>query len=328
MTSFILRRLLYMIPTLFAVSVVAFFIIQLPPGDYLSTLMADWAAQGGAVESGTLDALRRRFGLDQPFYVQYWLWISGILTRGDFGISFELGKPVTEVIWGRLGYTFLISGLTLIAIWSVAIPIGIYSAVRQYSVGDYVATFIGFAGLAIPNFLLALVLMYLLVAVFGQSVGGLFSPDMVDEPWGWAKVVDLLGHVWLPVLVVGASGLASLIRILRANLLDELYKPYVVTARAKGMSEFRLLLKYPVRVALNPLISTLGWILPTLVSGEIIVSVVLSLPTSGPMLLRALMSQDMYLAGSLILMVSTLTMIGTLLSDILLAVVDPRIRYQ
>jgi peptide/nickel transport system permease protein len=326
--TFIIRRLLYMIPTLFAVSVVTFIIIQLPPGDYLSTLMADWAAQGGAVESGTLDALRTRYGLDQPIWVQYWKWISGILLRGDFGISFELNKPVTEVIWGRLGYTFLISICTLLFIWMLAVPIGIYSAVRQYSLGDYAATFFGFIGLAIPNFLLALVLMYLTVAVFGRSVGGLFSPEMVDEPWGLSKFLDLLAHIWLPVLVVGAAGLASLIRILRANLLDELYKPYVVTARAKGLSEFRLLLRYPVRVALNPLISTLGWILPALVSGEIIVSVVLSLPTSGPMLLRSLTSQDMYLAGSLILMVSALTMVGTLLSDILLAIVDPRIRYQ
>lgn len=328
MQTFIIRRLLYMIPTLFAVSVVTFVIIQLPPGDYLSTLMADWAAQGGAVESGTLDALRTRYGLDQPIYVQYWKWVSGILLRGDFGISFELNKPVTEVIWGRLGYTFLISFCTLFFIWALAVPIGIYSAVRQYSFGDYAATFLGFIGLAIPNFLLALVLMYLTVAVFGRSVGGLFSPEMADEPWGLPKFLDLLAHIWLPVLVVGAAGLASLIRILRANLLDELYKPYVVTARAKGLSEFRLLLKYPVRVALNPLISTLGWILPALVSGEIIVSVVLSLPTSGPMLLRSLTSQDMYLAGSLILMVSALTMVGTLLSDILLALVDPRIRYQ
>ena len=328
MQSFILRRLLYMIPTLFAVSVVTFVIIQLPPGDYLSTLMADWAAQGGAVEAGTLDALRTRFGLDQPIYVQYWKWISGIVLHGDFGISFELNKPVTEVIWGRLGYTFLISFCTLLFIWMLAVPIGIYSAVRQYSIGDYVATFFGFIGLAIPNFLLALVLMYVTVSVFGQSVGGLYSPDMVDQPWGFAKFLDLLTHIWLPILVVGAAGLASLIRILRANLLDELYKPYVITARAKGLSEFRLLLKYPVRVALNPFISTLGWILPALVSGEIIVSVVLSLPTSGPMLLRSLMSQDMYLAGSLILMLSALTMIGTLFSDILLALVDPRIRYQ
>lgn len=326
--KFLIRRLLYMVPTLFAVSVVAFAIIQLPPGDYLTTMMAEWASQGGAVESGTLDALRDRYGLDQPIYVQYGKWIGGILLRGDFGVSFEFNKPVTAVIWGRLGYTFLISFITLLFIWMVALPIGIYSAVKQYSIGDYVATFLGFFGLAIPNFLLALVLMYVSVSYFDQSVGGLFSPDMVDAPWSLARFADFLRHVWLPVVVVGTAGLASLIRILRANLLDELYKPYVVTARAKGMSEFQLLLRYPVRVALNPLISTIGWILPALVSGEIITSVVLSLPTTGPMLLRSLLSQDMYLAGSLILMLSTLTIVGTLVSDLLLAWADPRIRYQ
>jgi len=328
MLNFLMRRLLYMAPTLVAVSIVAFVIIQLPPGDYMTTLMAEWASQGGAVEEGTMQALRDRYGLDQPIYVQYWKWISGIVLRGDFGISFEFNKPVTDVIWNRLGYTFLISLMTLAFIWMIALPIGIYSAVRQYSIGDYVATFFGFIGLAIPNFLLALVLMYLSVRYLNQSVGGLFSPDFVDAPWSIDKLVDFLSHVWLPIIVVGTAGLASLIRILRANLLDELYKPYVVTARAKGMSEFQLLLRYPVRVALNPLISTLGWILPALVSGEIITSVVLSLPTTGPMLLRSLLSQDMYLAGSLILMLSTLTIVGTLISDLLLAWADPRIRYQ
>jgi len=328
MLRFILRRVAYMVPTLFAVSIVAFVIIQLPPGDYLTTLMADWASGGGAVEMGTVEVLRERYGLDQPIWIQYFYWIFGIVTRGDFGISFELNRPVTDVIWGRLGYTFLISFCTLLFIWALALPIGIYSAVKQYSIGDYVATFFGFLGLAIPNFLLALVLMYVTVSYFGASVGGLFSPAMVDAPWGLMKFADFLAHVWLPILVVGTAGLASLIRIMRANLLDELHKPYVTTARAKGVSEFRLLLKYPVRVALNPLISTLGWILPALVSGEIIVSVVLSLPTTGPMLLRALLAQDMYLAGSIILMVSVLTLIGTLVSDILLAIADPRIRFQ
>lgn len=328
MGGFVLRRLAYMVPTLFAVSVVSFAIIHLPPGDYLTTLMADWASQGGAVESGTLAALRERYGLDQPIYVQYLKWVGGIMLRGDFGVSFEFNKQVAEVIWGRLGYTFLISFITLLFIWMIALPIGIYSAVRQYSIGDYVATFFGFIGLAIPNFLLALVLMYLSVKFLDQSVGGLFSPEMVDAPWSMERAIDFARHVWVPVVVVGMAGLASLIRILRANLLDELFKPYVVTARAKGMSEFRLLLRYPVRVALNPLISTLGWILPALVSGEIITSVVLSLPTTGPMLLRSLVSQDMYLAGSLILMLSTLTIVGTLISDLLLAWADPRIRYQ
>ena len=328
MLGFLLRRLAYMVPTLLAVSIVAFAIIHLPPGDYLTTLMSDWASQGGAVEAGTLATLRERYGLDQPIYMQYLKWIGGILLRGDFGVSFEFNKQVADVIWGRLGYTFLISFITLLFIWIIALPIGIYSAVRQYSIGDYLATFFGFIGLAIPNFLLALVLMYLSVRFLDQSVGGLFSPDMVDAPWSLERAADFARHVWVPVVVVGMAGLASLIRILRANLLDELFKPYVVTARAKGMSEFQLLLRYPVRVALNPLISTLGWILPALVSGEIITSVVLSLPTTGPMLLRSLVSQDMYLAGSLILMLSTLTIVGTLISDLLLAWADPRIRYQ
>jgi peptide/nickel transport system permease protein len=326
--AFLLRRVLYMIPTLFAVSVVSFIIIQLPPGDYLSTLMADWAAQGGAVEAGMLEAMRDRFGLDQPIYIQYWKWISGIVLRGDFGISFEYNQPVGDLIWGRLGWTLLISALTLLFIWTLAIPIGIFSAVRQYSIADHVATFFAFFCLAIPSFLLALVLMYILVTQFGQDVGGLFSREYADAPWSWGRFMDLLAHIWLPIVIVGAGGLAVLIRILRANLLDELHQPYVTTARAKGQSEFRLLLRYPVRMALNPLISTLGWILPVLVSGEIIVSVVLSLPTTGPLLLRALLSQDMYLAGSIILMVSVLTVVGTLISDILLAIADPRIRLQ
>jgi peptide/nickel transport system permease protein len=328
MLWFLTKRMIYMVPTLVAVSIVTFAIIQLPPGDYLTTLMADWASQGGAVESGTLDAMRQRYGLDQPVYVQYWKWISGIVLRGDFGVSFEFNRPVTDVIWNRLGYTLLISFLTLIFIWALAIPIGIISAVRQYSVTDYVTTFFAFVFLAIPNFLLALVMMYLLVSQFGMSVGGLFSSEYQDAPWSWGKFVDFASHVWLPIFIVGTGSLAALVRILRANLLDELNQPYVTTARAKGQSELRLLLRYPVRIALNPMISTLGWILPALVSGEIIVSVVMSLPTTGPLLLRSLLAQDMYLAGSLILMVSVLTVIGTLVSDILLAIVDPRIRLQ
>jgi len=328
MLWFITRRLIYMVPTLFAVSLVTFAIIQLPPGDYLTTLMADWASQGGAVEQGTLESMRQRYGLDQSIYVQYWKWISGIIFAGDFGISFEFNRPVTDVIWNRLGFTLLISVLTLLFIWALAIPIGIYSAVRQYSIGDHVTTFFAFLFLAIPNFLLALVMMYVMVSQFGMRVGGLFSPEYQDAPWSWGKFVDFASHVWVPVFVVGTGGLAALVRILRANLLDELNQPYVVTARAKGLSEFRLLMRYPVRLALNPMISTLGWILPALVSGEIIVSVVMSLPTTGPLLLRSLLAQDMYLAGSLILMVSVLTVIGTLVSDILLAAIDPRIRLQ
>lgn len=327
MGGFILRRVLYMIPTVFLVSIVTFIIIQLPPGDYLDSLAAEMG-EAGVDNTAVVEQLREQYGLGQPMYLQYWKWMTGILFEGDFGISFEKNLPVTDVIWDRLGWTFGISMLTLIFIWAVALPIGIYSAVRKYSVGDYIATFLGFVGLAVPNFLLALVMMYVAFKYFGQSVGGLVSPEYLDQPWTWAKFGNLLQHIWMPVFVVGTSGAAALIRIMRANLLDELYRPYVVTARAKGMSEFQLLMRYPVRVALNPFISTIGWILPTLVSGEIIVAVVMNLPTTGPLLLRALLVQDMYLAGSLILIVSMLTVIGTLLSDVLLAWVDPRIRYQ
>lgn len=328
MLGFILKRLLFVIPTLFAVSIVAFIIIQLPPGDYLTTLMADWASQGGAVEAGTVAVLRETYGLDQPIYIQYYKWISGILTRGDFGVSFELNRPVTDVIWGRLGFSFLLAFLTLCFVWAIAIPIGIISAVKQYSITDYGVTLLAFFLLAVPDFLLALVSMYVLSTYFGQSVGGLFSQQFVDAPWSLARLGDFIAHVWLPVVVIGIGSLAALVRIMRANLLDELHKPYVTTARAKGMSEFELLMRYPVRMALNPLISTLGWILPAVISGEIIVSVVMSLPTTGPLLLRALLSQDMYLAGSLILLISVLTVIGTLISDVLLAISDPRIRLQ
>lgn len=327
MMGFIGRRVLYMIPTLFLVSIATFIIIQLPPGDYLDSLAAEMG-EAGVDNTSVMEALRQQYGLGQPIYVQYYKWMTGIIFEGNFGLSFEKNRPVTDLIWDRLGWTFAISLLTLFFIWFTALPIGIYSAVRKYSVGDYLATFFGFLGLAIPNFLLALVMMYLAFKYFGQSVGGLVSPEYLDAPWSWAKFVDLLKHIWMPIFVIGTSGAAALIRIMRANLLDELYRPYVVTARAKGMSEFQLLLRYPVRVALNPFISTIGWILPTLVSGEIIVSVVMNLPTTGPLLLRALLVQDMYLAGSLILIVSVLTVIGTLISDVLLAWIDPRIRYQ
>jgi peptide/nickel transport system permease protein len=328
MLQFIIRRILYMIPTLFLISIVSFIIIQLPPGDYLTSLVATMASTGETVDRAALVALEQRYGLGQPVYVQYWKWISGIVLRGDFGQSFEWNQPVSALLWGRLALTFVLSLATLLFTWVVAFPIGIYSAVRQYSLGDYVTTVIGYVGLAIPNFLLALVMMYVSFKYFNQSVGGLFSPEYQDAPWSVAKVIDMLAHLWIPVVIIGTAGTAGLIRIMRANLLDELHKPYVVTARAKGLSEYKLLLKYPVRVALNPFVSTLGWTLPTLVSGAAIISIVLSLPTTGPLLLRALMSQDMYLAGSFILMLSTLTVVGTLISDILLAWLDPRIRYE
>ena len=326
MLQFILRRILYMIPTLIVISILSFIIIQLPPGDYLTSYVTTLRATGETVDEATLAAMEQRYGLGKPMYWQYLKWISGILLRGDFGQSFEWNQPVSELMWGRLALTFTLSLTTLLFTWLVAFPVGIFSAVRQYSIGDYISTIIGYIGLATPDFLLALVLMYVAFKVFNQSVGGLFSPAYNDAPWSWEKVWDLLKHLWIPVIIIGTGGTAGLIRIMRANLLDELHKPYVVTARAKGMTEFRLILKYPVRMALNPFVSTVGWTLPILVSGSAVVSIVLALPTTGPLLLRALMSQDMYLAGSFIMLLSTLTVIGTFISDILLAWLDPRIR--
>jgi len=315
-----------MIPTVVIISLVSFAIIQLPPGDYLTTLTAGLEA-GEQVSQGQLHYLTERYGLDKPLHVQYWRWMSGIILRGDFGQSFEWNRPVKDLIWERIGLSFMLSLSTLLFVWAIAFPIGILVAVRQYSLWDYFWTFIGFIGLATPNFMLALILMYVAFRYFGQSVGGLFSPDFVDVPWSWARVLDMLKHLWIPIIVLGTSQTASLIRIMRANLLDELHKPYVTTARAKGMSEISLLAKYPVRVALNPFVSTVGWVLPRLVSGSVVTAVVLNLPISGPLMLRALKAQDMYLAGSFILLLSTLTIIGTLLSDILLAWLDPRVRY-
>lgn len=326
MLTFLVRRLAYMVPTTIAISIVAFAIIQAPPGDYLATMVARLEAEGEQVDRSQLDALEERYGLDQPFYVQYWRWISGIVFRLDFGQSFEWNRPVADLIAEALPLTVVLSVTTLLLTWLIAFPVGLYSAVRQYSFGDYFATMISFLGLAIPNFMIALALMYLMYTTFGTSVTGLFSPEYQDASWNLGKVLDLLGHLWIPVLILGAAGTAGLIRVLRANLLDELKKPYVVAGRARGMSERRLLLKYPVRVALNPFISTIGWTLPALISGEVIVASILSLPTTGPLLLNALRSQDMYLAGSLILIVSVLTVIGTVISDILLAWLDPRVR--
>jgi peptide/nickel transport system permease protein len=327
MLRYALRRLAYTLVTLAAVSVVAFLVIQLPPGDFLTSFSAKFAEQGGSLDNDALSALKLRYGLDQPWYVQYWLWLSGILLRGDFGESFEWNKPVSSLMWDRFGLTVLLSGITLVVTWLVALPIGIYSAVRRYSWLDYVVTFFGFLGLAVPSFLLALALMYLFSRYFGMNVSGLFSPQYVNAEWSWAKVGDLAMHLGLPVFVLATHGTAALIRVMRANLIDELYKPYVQTARANGLGELELLFKYPVRVALNPFISTIGWVLPNLVSGAIVTSVVMSLPTAGPLLLSALLAQDMYLAGSFILMLSALTVIGTLISDLLLAWLDPRVRY-
>lgn len=328
MLQYMFRRLLYMIPTLIVISIIAFVIIQLPPGDYLTVYVAELAAQGEDVNDATLAQLRERYGLGLPWYQQYFRWMRNIILKGDFGQSFTWGRPVNQLIWDRIGFTMLITFATTLFIWAVALPIGIYSATHQYSVGDYIATFFGFLGLATPNFLLALVFMYLAVQLFGQSVGGLFSPAYQDAPWTLAKFWDFLSHLWIPIIILGTAGTAGLVRIMRANLLDEINKPYVITARAKGVPERRLIWRYPVRIAMNPFISTIGWTLPALVSGEIIVAVVLNLPTTGPLLLQSLMQQDMFLAGSFILLTSCLTVIGTLISDILLAWLDPRIRYE
>jgi len=324
--NLIVKRLLWMLPTIVLISFISFSIIQLPPGDYLTSYIAALGETGETVDEAQAAALRARYNLDQPFMVQYWRWLTGML-QGDMGMSFEWNRPVTELIGERLFLTTVISIATLLMTWALAIPIGIYSAVKQYSLPDYCFTFLGFIGLATPNFLLALVFMYIGYSVFGVSAGGLFSPEYQSAAWSFGKFVDLLGHLWIPVVVIGTSGTAGLIRVMRANLLDELRKQYVMTARAKGVRYWKLLMRYPVRVALNPLVSTVGWVLPGIVSGATITSVVLGLPTTGPLLLRALMNQDMYLAGSMVMMLSVLTLIGTLISDILLLWLDPRIRY-
>ena len=327
MFGYLIRRVMYGLLTIFAVSVLSFVIIQLPPGDYVTSYIAALEAQGDEVNAEEAASLREYFGLGEPIYVQYGKWIGQIL-QGNFGMSFQYRVPVREVIGERLLLTIILALGSLIFIWIVAIPIGIISAVRQYSVLDYVATTIGFAGLAVPDFLLALVMMYIAWDRYGFSVGGLFSQEYAVAPWSTGRVIDLLQHMIIPIIVLGTAGTASLIRITRANLLDELRKPYVVTARAKGMNEWRLILKYPVRLAFNPIISLTAYILPFLVSGSVIVSVVLSLPTLGPVLLRSLLSQDMFLAGSIILLIGVMTVIGTMLSDILLGLVDPRVRLQ
>ena len=327
MVYYIIKRLINIIPLLILISIISYLIIQLPPGDYITSYIAQLEEHGDTVHEETAQKLRARYGLDQPFYIQYLKWIKGVLT-GDFGYSFEWKKPVNQIIWNRLGFTLVLTLSSTVFVWIVGFIIGFYSAAHQYSIIDYIATFFGFIGLATPNFMLALVLMWISYEYFGMSVGGLFSPEYLDAPWSMAKLIDLLKHLWIPVIITGTAGTAGLIRIFRANLLDELEKPSVVTARAKGVSERKLLFKYPVRIAMIPFIATVGWTLPRLISSATIISVVLSLPTTGPVLLRALQSQDMYLAGSFVLLLSTLTVIGTLLSDILLAWVDPRIKYS
>jgi peptide/nickel transport system permease protein len=326
MLFFIIRRFLTMIPTLVVVSLISFLIIQLPPGDFLTSYAAQLRAQGENVDEEQIEALRERYGLGQPFYMQYFKWIHGVVTRGDWGQSLEWQKPVSDLIWERVWLTVAISGAALLVSWFVAIPMGVYSATHKYTVPDYILTMFSFIGLGTPGFMLALIVMVLAQSWLGLNVGGLFSEQFIEAPWSWARIVDLLKHLWIPLVIVALNSTAGNLRITRANLLDELNKPYVETARAKGLTENRLIWKYPVRVALNPFFSTVGWSLASLISGFTLVSTVLSLQTIGPLLLRALTSQDMYLAGSLIFILSALTVIGTMISDILLAVADPRIR--
>lgn len=325
MVSYLAGRVGLALITLWAVSVLSYAIIQLPPGDYVDSYIAQMSASGSAVSEQEAQNLRRQYGLDQPIYVQYLRWM-GLVLQGNFGVSMEWRRPVAEVIGDRLSLTIAVSVAALLLTWIVALPIGIYSAVRQYSIGDYLFTFVGFIGLAVPSFMLALVILYLGNVWFNAEVGGLFSPDYANAAWSLAKLGDLLKHLPLPALILALAGTAQTIRIMRANLLDELRKPYVVTARAKGLSELRLILKYPVRVALNPFTSTVGYSLPYIVSGSIIVSLVLGLPTVGPVLLRALQAKDMFLAGTIVLLLGVMTVIGTLLSDLLLMLIDPRIR--
>jgi peptide/nickel transport system permease protein len=321
-----LHRLAYMAVTLLMVSVVAFVIIQLPPGDYADTYAAKKAQAGATMTREQVDDLRHSLGLDRPLHEQYLRWMSGIVFRGDFGWSLEWRRPVAAVIAERLPLTLTLAFATLLFMYAVALPVGILSAVRQYSFGDHLFSLLGYAGLAIPNFLLAIIFMYLGQQWFGQSVGGLFSPAYQDAPWSWGKFLDLLGHLWIPVIVLGTSGTAYLARSMRAALLDELDKMYVVAARAGGLSPMRLLLKYPVRMALNPIIATLGWRLTYVISGAPIVGYVMALPDTGPLFLHSLMNQDMQLAGGMVLIFCALTIIGTFVSDLLLALLDPRIK--
>lgn len=325
MLDYLIRRILTMIMTIAVLSVLVFIIIQLPPGDYLSTYIAELESQGEMVDADKIEFLRRQYGLDKSMPEQYLTWVWGLL-HGDLGYSFEYNLPVSEVVGDRLFLSMVLNFSTIIFIYMVAFPIGVYSATHQYSWGDHGLTLLGFLGLATPNFLLALVLLYLANTWFGTSIGGLMDPKYLDQPWSMDKMLSVMAHMWVPVVVIGTSGTAGMIRRLRANLLDELQKQYVVTGRAKGLPAGRLLIKYPLRMALNPFIADIGNLLPQVVSGSVIVSAVMSLPTTGPMLLSALQSQDMYLAGSFLIFLSMLTVVGMFISDVLLTVLDPRIR--
>lgn len=325
MLLFITKRLLLLPVLLLVFSVIAFVLIQAPPGDFLTSYIAELAAGGSSVDQAQIDALRVRYGLDQPMYVQYGRWVGNLL-RGDLGVSLEWRRPNSELIGERLVLTLVLTTLSLLFTWVVAIPVGIISATKQYSITDYVFTILNYIGLATPNFMLALVLMWFAFNTFGVSVTGLFSAEFQVAPWSWARVADLMSHIWLPMIVLGVAGTAQIARVVRANLLDELSKPYTEMGRAKGLSEWRMVLKYPTRVAIAPVVSTLGWYFPRLLSGGLVVSVVMSLPTIGPLLLRALLGQDMYLAGTIVLIYCMLAVIGALVSDILLVMLDPRIK--
>jgi peptide/nickel transport system permease protein len=327
MLLYILRRILVMIPTLLLISALVFTIMELPPGDYFESYMAEMQAQGEGVDKAKIEYLKKEYGFDKSPVERYFIWLGGLL-QGDLGYSFEYQLPVADVVGERLILTVTVSFLTILLTWIIAFPIGIYSATHQYSWGDYGLTFLGLLGIAVPNFLLALVMMYLANVWFGTSIGHLMAPEFIGKPLSWAKAVSILEHLWIPVLVIGLSGTASMIRKIRANLLDELQKQYVITAKAKGLHPTRALIKYPLRSSLNFFIGGIGGILPEIVSGAEIVAIVLSLETTGPMLIRALQSQDMYLAGSFLMFLALLTVIGVLLSDIALAFLDPRIRLQ
>jgi len=329
MWRYLLRRFLYMLFTVWVITIISFVVIQLPPGDFVTNLVQQMISAGGQALTPEYEAqLREQYGFNQPVYVQYYKWLRNIITRGNFGWSFTYRRDAKELIVERLPMTFALSFGSFILVWVIALPIGIYSAVRQYSIGDYIFTFLGFIGLAVPSFLLALICLFVSQKYFGQAMIGLFSQEYADAPWSWAKLLDMLKHLWIPVILIGLGGTAGLIRTMRANLLDELNKPYVETARSKGLPELKLLLKYPVRHALNPFVSTIGWTLPSLVAGEVIVAIVLNLPTSGPVYYTALQRQDLYVAAGFMLLLSVLTVIGTFISDVLLALLDPRIRLQ
>lgn len=327
MIAYIVKRILGMIPTLIIISIITFIIIQLPPGDFVTTAQAEIAASGGGMDASAVEAMRIRYGLDQPMVVQYWRWVSGF-PRGDFGYSLEWSAPVWDIIAGRLGWTLLLSGLALVFMWLVSIPIGIYSARHQYSLGDNVFSFLGFLGLSVPDFMLSLMWLVFATMTLGISASGLYSPQMVDAPWSFAKFLNLLNHLWPPVVIMGVVGTAELIRIMRGNLLDILNQQYVTTARSKGLMEKVVVRKYAVRMAINPMISVLGMQIPKMISSSIIVGFVLSIPTVGPIFLRSLITQDMYLAGTILLLMTVMLLIGNFLADIALAWVDPRIRFE